>query len=457
MITRRSLLGSGGLLSAAGLAGGAGLLGSWAGSSAADGVASSNDYRALVVLFLSGGNDGHNTLIPVDGAYSDYASARGNLALPKSSLVPLPGTAAGHSFALHPGLAALAPLYGQGRLGWISNVGPLVQPSTAAQVLANAVEVPPFLLSHTDQVAIQQGWTVKDDSSGWAGRTLELLPSELRHAISAVTMSTSRTLVLGRHSRVAFMSKDGARYWGAADLAQPQSAAAQSINRMAQWEFANAYQAEYARTFGAAVADSTLFTQALTQAKPPAGEFGSSDLGNNLRALASVLPMFKAQGLKRQVFLVHWGRFDTHADQLGSANNSQDTQLAAVGQASAAFDQAMQASGMDQNVLTLMMSDFGRTLRPGSGGGSEHAWGNHWFAMGGAVAGGTVHGKFPTLTLGGVDDGDPNKNGRMVPTTATDQVGATLMQWLGLPPSLLAEVFPNLVNFNLKTLPLLRA
>lgn len=453
MINRRQLLGSGGWASLAGLGAGAGLLGAWG----TEGRAASDDYRALVVLFLQGGNDGHNTLVPTDGAFGDYTQARGSLALARSSLVPLSGSAAGHTFGLHPGLSALAPLYAQGRLAWISNVGPLVQPSTAAQVLASAVEVPPFLLSHSDQVAIQQGWTVKDDSSGWAGRALELLPSGLRHPVSAVTMSTNRTLVLGRHSRVSFLSNDGARYWGSADLARPQSTETQSLNRMAQWQFANDYQAEYARTLGSAVADSTLFTNALLQAKPPTADFGSGNLADNLRALASVLPAFKAQGLKRQVFLVSWGSFDTHADQLGSGAKSQDTQLAAVGRATAAFDRSIQEAGMNDNVVTLMMSDFGRTLRPGSGGGSEHAWGNHWFAMGGPVQGGTVHGVFPTLRLGGPDDGDGNANGRMVPTLATDQVGATLMQWLGLPADQLTEVFPNLANFRQKTIALLRA
>ena len=453
MISRRRLLRTGGIASAATLAGAAGLLGSWARQGqAADG----GEYRALVVVFLQGGNDGHNTLIPTDGAYGDYTAARANLALPKDSLVALPGSAAGHTLAMHPGLAPLAPAYQQGRLAWLANVGPLVRPASVAQVLANAVEVPPFLLSHSDQVAIQQGWTVRDDTSGWAGRGLELLPSTLRHPVSAVTMSTARTLVLGRNSRVSFMPRDGARYWGAADLSQPKTEAAQTINRMAQWQFANPYQAEYARTFGSAVSDATLFTNALLQAAQPAADFGSNDLGNNLRALASVLPVFKAQGLKRQVFLVSWGSFDTHADQLGSGTNSQDTQLGQLGKALAAFDQSLQASGMDPHVVTLTMSDFGRTLRPGSGGGSEHAWGNHWLAMGGPVAGGTVHGTFPTLTLGGPDDGDRNANGRLVPTMATDQVGAALMQWLGLPAGLVDDVFPNLVNFSQKTVPLLR-
>ena len=204
------------------------------------------------------------------------------------------------------------------------------------------------------------------------------------------------------------------------------------------------------------MADSTLLTKALLAAANPTADFGSGDLAENLRALAKVLPVFKSQGYRRQVFLVHYGSFDTHAGQLGSGTTSQDTQLGAVGKAVAGFDQSLVAAGLGDDVITLMMSDFGRTLRPGSGGGSEHAWGNHWFAVGGAVAGGTVHGTFPTLTLGGPDDGDANRNGRMVPTLATDQVGATLMQWMGLPSNLVTEAFPALANFGNRTVPLLR-
>ncbi|HSW03349.1 DUF1501 domain-containing protein [Aquabacterium sp.] len=444
---RRHFLGS------AGLAGGAGLLGLLSG----DGHAAADEYRALVVVFLEGGNDGHNCLVPTDAAYGDYQSARANLALSKNSLVALAGKSAGHSFGVHPTLAAMAGLYNEGRLAWIANAGPLVEPATAQQVLANAVELPPFLMSHSDQVAIQQGWTVQDDMSGWAGRGLELLPSTMRHPISAVTTNTNRTLVLGKRSPVSFLPQDGARWWGAGDLSQPQQEQVQAINRMAQWQFANAYEAEYARTLGSAVADSARFTQALMQAAPPSADFGNAYLAEQLRTVATVLPMFKSEGLKRQVFVVSEGGYDTHANQRGSGANTQDTLLAGMAKALAGFDQHMRTSGLDQNVVTLVMSDFGRTLRPGSGGGSEHAWGNHWFALGGPVAGGQVLGSFPALKLGGVDDGDPGKNGRLVPAVATDQVGATLMQWLGLAPNLLHDVFPNLVNFNQKTIPLLRA
>ncbi len=448
MIDRRHFLGAAGALATGSLLGGA----------SSSGRAAGEDYRALVVVYLNGGNDGHNVLVPTDAAYNDYQSARANLAIPKSSLKALAGSAAGHTFGIHPSLAPLAALYDARRLGFVANVGPLVEPATAAQVLDRAVRVPPFLLSHSEQTAIVQGWTVADDNSGWAGRGLEGLAPELRHPLSAVTMDTNRTLVLGRQSPVTFMPPGGTRWWGRADLAYPETAAAQSLNRMARWQFANPYEAEFARTLGYAVSDSTHLTRAFLAATPPAGDFGADEwLANNLRSLASVLPVFKAEGLRRQVFLAHWGGFDTHTNQRGVDANTQDMQFVSLGKALRAFDDANVANGMDSTVVTLVMTEFGRTVRPGSGGGSEHAWGNHWFAFGGPVAGGTVHGSFPSAVLGGPDDGDEGKNGRHVPTIASDQVGATLMAWLGLPPTEFETVFPNLANFSQKTVALLRA
>ncbi|MYM68415.1 DUF1501 domain-containing protein [Pseudoduganella sp. FT55W] len=435
-----------------GMLGSASLLGS-----INSGLAATSDYRALICLFLNGGNDGNNTLVPLDGAYSDYATARPELALAKDSLVKLNGNSAGHSFGLHPALSPLAELYNKGRLAWIANAGPLVKPATARQVLEQSVQVPSFLLSHSDQVMWQQGWLGDADGSGWAGRALEAFPTSLRNNINAVTMSNDRTLVLGRKSPVSFLSGGDSRYWGAADLAQPQIAATQAMNRMAKWQFANQYEAEYAATFGRSVADSTLFTQAALMAKTPVADFGSNQLADNLRKLASLLPVFKSLGYKRQVFMVQWGEFDTHTSQRGSGGTTQDAQLAVLAKAMAAFDQANLASGMDQNVVTLMMSDFGRTLRQASGGGTDHAWGNHWFALGGPVAGGQVLGTFPTLVPGGVDDMDKDKAGRWVPTTSTDQVGASVMQWLGLPSGDLTSAFPHLANFSQQTLGFLRS
>jgi uncharacterized protein (DUF1501 family) len=454
-LSRRGFLraGAGGLAAAGGL-----------GAMHWPGMAAGGDYRALVVLFLNGGSDGNNTLIPTDtGAYLDYKNARQNLAIAPNALASLPGRVDGRAFGIHPSLAPLVARYSQERLAFIANVGPLIEPATAAQVLDNAVDVPPFLLSHSDQTHMVQGWTMQDDFTGWAGRGLELLPSRLRHGVQAITTSTARTLVLGKRSMVSFLPNGGDSWWGMGDLRRPQDLGTQSLQRMAQWQFSNAYEAEYARTFGNALSDSAYFGEAYARASLPGtpadfGKGGAHDwLADQMRNLAGLLPVFKADGLKRQVILVPWGGFDTHTNQRGPDMNTQDQQFVTLAKALAAFDAANIASGLGDDVVTLVMSEFGRTIRPGSGGGSEHAWGSHWMLMGGMVAGGTVHGIFPSLVLGGVDDGDGARNGRHVPTTSVDQVGATLMKWLGLDPGLFGDVFPNIGNFQHKTLPLLRA
>jgi uncharacterized protein (DUF1501 family) len=437
--------------------GGAGVLPFTAALSAIEGraLAEANDYRALVVLYLNGGNDGNNVLVPTDGAYGDYQAARQNLTLPRTDLVALSGTAAGHTFGVHPAFRPLVPLYEQGRLAFIANVGPLAEPCTAAQVLAGVARVPPFLFSHSDQTAFVQGWAGANDASGWAGRGLERLPTPLRHRFAGVTSGTQRTLVLGRRASASFVDPDGGNWWGLGDLSRPHETGPRALLDMAQWRFTNPYEAEYARTYASAIDDSVLLARARI-APAPEVDFGSNEgVARGLRTFGSLMPYFKAQGLKRQVFLQSWGAFDTHARQRGGDAATQDAQLATVAKALAGFDRLVRRGGLDGNVVTLVMTEFNRTLRPGSGGGSEHAWGNHWWVLGGPVAGGTVIGTFPKLVLGGPDDGDPGKNGRFVPTLSSDQVGATLMQWLGLAPASFVGVFPALANFSTRTAPLL--
>lgn len=425
-------------------------------SSSSSGMAATQDYKALICLYLNGGNDGNNTLVPTDAAYNDYSASRPNLAHPKNSLISLAGSSAGHTFGLHPGLTALADLYNQERLAWIANTGPLVVPATAQQVIDKAVQIPSFLMSHSDQTAIQQGWGGDADTSGWAGRALELLPANMLNPLNAVTMDSNRTLVLGQKSPVSFLSPGGVQYWGSANLASPKDYWTQTLNNMARWQFSNAYESEYASTLSNSLTDSTLITNALVSAVPPTGDFGTDDLSQKLRTIASVMPVFKAMGYRRQIFLVSWGSFDTHYDQLGTGARTQDAQLALMGRAVSAFDQSNRAAGMDLDVTTLQMSEFGRTLRPASGGGSDHAWGNHWFVMGGAVAGKQVIGQFPSLVLGGKDDSDPGGGGRMVPSTSTDQVAATVLQWMGLSADQVQKILPNLANFKTKSLPIFK-
>ncbi len=453
MNPRRRFLNHAGGLSAAGTLS---MLGAALGTGMSRDAAAA-DYKTLVCVFLTGGNDGNDSLVPTDAAYNDYSRARPGLALPKDSLVPLSGLSLGHTFGMHPGLAPLAPLYAQGRLAWVVNAGPLVVPTTAQQVADHAVELPPFLLSHSDQVAMQQGWLGDSDPSGWGGRALESLPADLRHSLSAVTLDTQRTLVLGQRSRVSWLDGNGLqRYWGSADLLNPADTWTRAVQSLGRMQSANAYEAEYARTFDGSFADSIEVAQALSGAPAPAGNFPTGDLGNRLRTVAQLLPAWKAIGKRRQVVLINWGGFDTHVSQRGSAHWALDPQLATVGQALAAFDTANRASGMDSNVVTCVMTDFGRTLKPAAGGGTDHAWGNHWWVMGGPVIGAQAYGVFPTLKLGGPDDFDFKAGGRWVPTTSTDQFAATLVNWLGVPASALPTVFPNLVNFSKQSLGFLR-
>ncbi len=448
MIARRRLLGSTGAL--AGLASLGGLAGL--------GDASASDYRALVVLMLEGGYDGHHTLVPTDGAFNDYVRARTNLAMSRASLVNLPGSSAGHTFALHPSLALLAPLYERGRLAFIANAGPLLQPCTAAQVIAQQVRVPPFLMAHPEQMAVQAGWLTEsdNDTSGWGGRTLELLPSSLRHRLAALKAGRFGTTVNGRNSTPTELVAAGTR-WGSADLLNPASQAHQQMASIGRWQFGNDYQSDYARQFAQAFDDAVALTKVLQRATPPQADFENNPLARTLRDIAMAIPQFKAIGYRRQIYQVSWGTFDTHSEQRGNGPFTQDTQFTTLAKALASFDQANIAAGLDSSVALLVLSDFGRTLRPNSGGGSEHAWGNHLFAIGGPIAGGQVLGTFPTLMLGGPDDSDTALGGRFVPTTPTDQIAASLMQWLGLPPAQFDAVFPNLVNFQQKTIPLLRS
>ena len=413
------------------------------------------DYRALVCIYLSGGNDSNNMLIPTDGAYTDYANARKELALGRSEISPLNGTSAGHTFGLHSAMMGLAPLYNQKRLAFISNAGPLIKPVTAEQVKNNSATIPAFLLSHSDQTAMQQGWQGGADPSGWAGRGLEQLSTTLRNPIAALTMTQNSTLVLGQSSSVAMTYPGGTRYWGQADLINSSNTATQILHSMTQMQFPQGYDNEYVRTMKGALNDSTILANALSQAAPAPTDLGTEYLAQGLAYLAQIMPVMKSYGYRRQVFLVEYGGFDTHTAQRSNAINdkqSQDYLLSVVAKAMVGFDAAMQKSGLGNNVVTFTMSDFSRTLKPAAGGGSDHAWGGHSMVMGGPVLGGPVYGTFPSLMLGGVDDFDEAAGGRWVPTTSVDQIGATLMAWMGLPTANMATVFPNLSNFTQKNL-----
>jgi uncharacterized protein (DUF1501 family) len=216
----------------------------------------------------------------------------------------------------------------------------------------------------------------------------------------------------------------------------------------------NPAEAEFARTFGGIFADSRELAQVESKVPEPAGRFEDNEIGRTLRTIARVTHFYKTSGVGRQVFFAQWGSFDSHSGQRNAntettANDqNQDRQLRELSSALAAFDESVNRVGMGNDVVVLVMSEFGRTLDPAAGFGSDHAWGNHWMVMGNPVRGGRFYGdRFPRLILKGQDDADPNGRGYWVPQIPSDAVAADLVSWLGLSPARIPEVFPNLRNF----------
>jgi uncharacterized protein (DUF1501 family) len=415
------------------------------------------DYKALVVVFLSGGFDGNNVLIPVDGAYNDYAKARPALALPKDSLVNLSGSHIGHQFALSPANRALARLFEQKRMAMVANVGALVQPTTIDQMRNNTAKLPPFMGSHAEQEQWIQGWMGDEDLSGWGGRAMDAMPADMKQRQPLVAMARDYTAVVANSTTLSLANSNGGANWGRAHLDQVDDIARQRIEWASRLQSTNTYDYEFTRSLRAAYLDTVEFAKGQTSGPEPVGMFPDMQIGRDLRYLAKHLPYSKQAGARRQVYLVQDGGYDTHTGQLSTDTNNPglETRLADVSNSVSAFDTSMQAAGMNNDVITVVMSEFGRTLDPAAGAGSDHAWGNHWFAVGGPVLGGKVYGNtFPTLQTGGPDDASlyNPKRGQWVPQFSSDQFMSDIVRWLGLTPAQALSILPNLANFSAKTI-----
>jgi uncharacterized protein (DUF1501 family) len=417
-------------------------------------VAKAADYRALVVVFLKGGYDGNDLLVPLDAGFNDYAKARSDLALKRDELLPIRGYTGGN-LGMHPALSPLKPAYEQGRLLWVANIGALVRPVSAEQWRNNQIAVPPFLMSHSEQVNIVQGWDPADILNGWGGRGMELLGSDLTRSLPVVSYAFDNTLVTGLRSRMTLANSNGSRYWGRADLTQSSNRWTQLVESLGHFQSRNPVENEFARTLEASFTDTAALSIAEQKASPNKTAFPDNRLARDLSHIARLMPIFKSDGVRRQLFFTDFGQFDTHVTQRGDEEGrAMDVQVAQVADALAAFDAELRLRNIDGEVLTLVMTEFGRTLQP-TGQGTDHAWGNHWFLLGNRLKGGQVVGRIPDLVLGGKDDGDPWKKGRWAPDYSSDQLAASVMRWLGLGEDRLVKVFPNLSNFREKTLPII--
>ena len=434
--------------------------------------AQATDYKALVCIFLFGGSDNNNVLIPYDN-YAEYAALRptpATLGIPQANLLQITPQNGGAKFGLHPSLLGIQELWNAGKAALVCNVGPLVVPTSRANYINHAVPLPFNLFSHSDQqtewqTAVANGFI----STGWAGRAADSI-SDLYAASSGFPIQVSvagtpifQTGVL--ESPLAINPapttiRTALRLDGFGDVPENNSRYQAMVNLQGIDDGFTLVRATN-RIDKKAVQITALLRSVTEPTVPP---FPATGLGNQLQQVAKLISLRNALGIKRQVFFCSLGGFDTHNGQVNGADATQGTHaglLAQVSGAMKAFHDATAAMGVDNQVTSFTMSDFSRTGKANGGIGSDHAWGSHVIVAGGAVKGADLYGipgpngtVYPSLAAGGNDDTDSGSNarGRWIPTTAIEQVGATLASWFGVPSGDFNGVFPNLPNFTVKNL-----
>ncbi|MFY9726438.1 MAG: DUF1501 domain-containing protein [Bryobacteraceae bacterium] len=408
-------------------------------------AASSSNYRALVCVFLFGGNDSNNSVVPLDDVdYQAYLTARGALGLATSSLVQV-SDATGAPYGFHSLLTELASLFNSKQLAVVANVGPLVAPLTQAQYQAQQGLIPSNLFSHADQQLEWQTSVAQGNSpTGWSGRAADYITAQKINSSSfPVFMSMAGNVLQGAGANTQLVAVAPGQSLQLAGF--NSSAASQArwnaLNSLISTDSGVALVQAANNTLANSISDAKALSDALSKSTPLKTQFPKTTLAAQLQQVAEIIQVQADLGVSRQIFFCSLGGFDTHTAELSTHNQLYPQ----VSQALAAFYDATEELGVADSVTTFTESDFNRTLQPTSGYGSDHAWGGHHFVLGGAVQGGQIFGKFPSLQLGGPDDTDVR--GRWIPTTSIDQYGATLCSWFGIPNSGLTGVFPNLANF----------
>lgn len=424
-------------------------------SSAAD---ASGGYKALVCLYMAGGNDSHNWVVPTQSSeFASYTAARTDLAWAANRLLPLSGggQAAGRSFAMPDTLSPLRDWYESGKLAVVPNVGPLDRPITASDYAAGR-NLPSKLFSHNDQASTWQSLSPEGALSGWGGRMGDLLMSANRYPVfTAVSAAGNAVFLTGSNVSQYQISSDGPVAIGALNdsFLQGSNTAAGALRRVLQRGGTEPFQAEYTRVMQRSLDTTATLQSAIANtgvpglpgnavALPGGGSLtlDGDPLARQLRVVAQMAQAAQALGTQRQVFMVSIGGFDTHANQL----RDHSLLMSRVAYSVSWFLHALNNVGMLNNVTLFSASDFGRALTC-NGSGSDHGWGSHHIVAGGAVRGRNIYGRFPTVALGSADDVGL---GRLLPSTSVNEYAAVMGRWMGLSNSELTTVLPGLSNFS---------
>lgn len=421
------------------------------------------DYKALVCVFLQGGNDGHGTVIATDpdsfAAFTQARSGAPGLAYPLSSLLPItPKTSQnGRTFALNPALVGVQNLFNAGRAAIVANTGTLIAPVTKTQVQNNSVPLPASLFSHFDQTAAWQAIAANGGSMehvGWGGAVADIIQS--MNSNSTFTCISTAGIALFLAGQASYqLNVTSAGPIPIAGTAQPlfgQQAGTDALLSILGADESNLFAKEYE----AVITRSMQAQAALASAMLPAGPTGvpnppqyldpmtnmlaDNDLAISMQTVARIIAGRSSLGVSRQIFYVQLGSFDTHDGQAVQHARL----LSQLGAALEYFDGLMVSNGLGDQVTTFTASDFGRTLTSNSDG-TDHGWGSHHFVVGGAVAGGDMYGQYPVV---GTDQANDVGAGRLIPTTAVDQYAATLARWFGLSAGQISQVLPNFHNFG---------
>ena len=417
----------------------------------------SGPYRALVCLFMNGGNDSHNWVVPTDmTGYVEYSAARRELAISSNHLLPITSTgqAVGRSFGMPAELQPLHKWYEAGQAAIVANVGPLVRPTTQADFVAGTA-LPSKLFSHNDQASTWQSLAPEGAPSGWGGRMGDILMSGNQHSVFTAVSAAGNALFLSGNNVTQFqVGLDGPVALNAltASSVFGSTTGAAALRRTLGYAGSSAHQNEYTRVVQRAIESNAVLQTALPRVQVPdipatmipLGTGGSlalnqDSLARQLRTVARLIGAGQILGMRRQVFMVSIGGFDSHANQM----RDQPALMARVAQSIDYFMSTLNAMGLLDNVTLFTASDFGRTLAS-NGSGSDHGWGSHHFVTGGAVNGRNIYGRFPVTALGTSDDVG---SGRLLPSTSVTEYAATLGRWMGLSDTDLALVLPNLLSF----------